>query len=92
MFALAPKSTPSMLSRAAAAALRDIAHHIDLAARFAAGFDRQSFEADPTHGLRRHPLPGDHFRSVPPPAGRPQGAAPFDCMEGYGWSGQHLSP
>ncbi len=36
-----------MLSRATTAVLRDIVHHIDLAVRFAAGFDRQSFEADP---------------------------------------------
>src|SRR5437016_2388531 len=38
--------TPSMLSDAAAAALRGIAHHIDLAASFAAGFDGQSFRDD----------------------------------------------
>jgi uncharacterized protein with HEPN domain len=36
-----------MHSSAATAALRDIVHHIDLAVRFAAGFDYQSFEADP---------------------------------------------
>jgi uncharacterized protein with HEPN domain len=35
-----------MLSSAATAALRDIAHHIDLAIRFTASFDYQSFEAD----------------------------------------------
>jgi hypothetical protein len=33
-----------MLPRAAIAALRDIAHHIDLAVRFAAGLVSQSFE------------------------------------------------
>ncbi|MFO1112342.1 MAG: HepT-like ribonuclease domain-containing protein [Rhodospirillales bacterium] len=36
-----------MLSNAAIAALRDIAHHIDLAAQFAAGFDDDTFRADP---------------------------------------------
>src|SRR5713226_2374940 len=36
-----------MLSSAATAALRDIAHHIDLAASFAAGFDDDGFQADP---------------------------------------------
>jgi uncharacterized protein with HEPN domain len=36
-----------MLSSAATAALRDIAHHIDLAASFAAGFDYDRFRADP---------------------------------------------
>jgi uncharacterized protein with HEPN domain len=36
-----------MPSDAASAALRDIAHHIDLAVHFAAGFDYQAFVADP---------------------------------------------
>jgi uncharacterized protein with HEPN domain len=36
-----------MLSSAATAALLDIAHHIDLAAGFAAGFDYETFRADP---------------------------------------------
>jgi uncharacterized protein with HEPN domain len=36
-----------MLSSAATAALRDIAHYIDLAASFAAGFDYDRFRADP---------------------------------------------
>ena len=35
-----------MPSRPAAAALRDILHHIDLAAKFSAGFDRASFKHD----------------------------------------------
>ncbi len=35
-----------MPSEAASAALRDIAYHIDLAARFAAGFDAGTFRAD----------------------------------------------
>jgi uncharacterized protein with HEPN domain len=35
-----------MPSRPAAAALRDIRHHIDLAAKFSAGFDRASFKHD----------------------------------------------
>jgi uncharacterized protein with HEPN domain len=35
-----------MLSNSAAAALRDIAHHIELATRFAAGFDYETFQAD----------------------------------------------
>jgi uncharacterized protein with HEPN domain len=46
MSALPPRPTPFMLSSAATAALRDIAHHIDLAIRFTASFDYQSFEAD----------------------------------------------
>src|ERR1700732_307736 len=36
-----------MLSSAATAALRDIAHHIGLAAQFSAGFDYEAFVADP---------------------------------------------
>jgi uncharacterized protein with HEPN domain len=36
-----------MLSSAAIAALRDIAHHIDLATHFAAGFEYDTFRADP---------------------------------------------
>ena len=36
-----------MRSDAAIAALRDIAHHIDLALSFAAGFDYEAFVADP---------------------------------------------
>jgi uncharacterized protein with HEPN domain len=36
-----------MLSSAATAALRDIAHHIDLAASFVAGIDYEAFAADP---------------------------------------------
>jgi uncharacterized protein with HEPN domain len=36
-----------MLSDAATRALRDMAHHIDLAASFAAGFDYDTFRADP---------------------------------------------
>jgi uncharacterized protein with HEPN domain len=35
-----------MLSSAAPAVLRDIAHHIDLAIQFAAGFDCETFLAD----------------------------------------------
>lgn len=35
-----------MLSSAATAALRDIAHHIDLAVHFTAGFDYDAFVAD----------------------------------------------
>jgi len=36
-----------MPSDAASGALRDIAHHIDLAVHFAAGFDYEAFVADP---------------------------------------------
>jgi uncharacterized protein with HEPN domain len=36
-----------MLSSAATAALRDIAHHIDLAIHFTVGFDYEAFVADP---------------------------------------------
>jgi uncharacterized protein with HEPN domain len=36
-----------MRSDAALAALRDIAHHIDLATRFTEGFDYEAFVADP---------------------------------------------
>ncbi|MGH9435467.1 MAG: HepT-like ribonuclease domain-containing protein [Terriglobia bacterium] len=35
-----------MPSNAASIPLRDIAHHIDLATRFAAGFDADTFRAD----------------------------------------------
>jgi uncharacterized protein with HEPN domain len=35
-----------MLSNSAVAALRDIAHHIDLAITFAAGFDDKTFQED----------------------------------------------
>jgi hypothetical protein len=79
-----------MLSSAATAALRGIAHHIDLAIRFTASFDYQSFEADSrtVYAVTRCL----EIISVTSAAGRPQGEAPLDCMEGYGWSGQHLSP
>src|SRR5438876_12357697 len=40
-----PRATPSMLSSAATAALRDIAHRIDLAVQFATGFDYEAFVA-----------------------------------------------
>src|SRR6266581_1459141 len=40
------RPTPFMLSSAATAALRDIAHHIDLAIQFTAGFDYEMFLAD----------------------------------------------
>jgi uncharacterized protein with HEPN domain len=36
-----------MRSSAALAALRDMAHHIDLAVEFTAGFDYEAFAADP---------------------------------------------
>jgi uncharacterized protein with HEPN domain len=36
-----------MRSEASIAALRDIAHHIDLAMRFTGGFDYEAFVADP---------------------------------------------
>jgi uncharacterized protein with HEPN domain len=36
-----------MLSNPAAAALRDIVHHIELAVPFATGFDYEEFVADP---------------------------------------------
>ena len=36
-----------MRSDTATAALRDIAHHIDLASRFTAGFDYEAFAVDP---------------------------------------------
>ena len=36
-----------MLSSAATAALRDIAHHIELAGQFTAGFDYDTFRHDP---------------------------------------------
>ncbi|MGH7101325.1 MAG: HepT-like ribonuclease domain-containing protein, partial [Acetobacteraceae bacterium] len=45
-FALPPPSTPFMPSNAASIPLRDIAHHIDLATQFAAGFDADTFRAD----------------------------------------------
>jgi uncharacterized protein with HEPN domain len=46
-FAQTPRPTPFMLSNAASSALRDSAHHIDLAAHFAAGFDYETFRTDP---------------------------------------------
>src|SRR5436190_17148312 len=41
-----PRQTRSMHSRPVDTALRDILHHIDLAANFSAGFDRASFKDD----------------------------------------------
>jgi hypothetical protein len=49
-------------------ALRDILHHIELAANFSAGFDRTSFKQD-TRPCTRHAVPGDHLRSFTPLAG-----------------------
>src|SRR5271155_1201099 len=40
------RPTPSMRSNTATRALRDMAHHIDLAARFVAGLDSLSFRDD----------------------------------------------
>src|SRR6267143_6592845 len=42
-----PQPTPSMHSDTAAAPLRDIAHHIELAGQFTAGFDCDTFRDDP---------------------------------------------
>ncbi len=47
MSGLALRPTLFMLSSDATAALRDIAHHIDLAVQFTAGFDYEAFVADP---------------------------------------------
>jgi uncharacterized protein with HEPN domain len=46
MFAPRRSPTPFMRSETAIAALRDIAHHIDLALSFTAGFDYEAFVAD----------------------------------------------
>lgn len=46
MFGLRPPPMRFMLSNAAKAALRDIAHHIDLAIDFTQGFDQERFLAD----------------------------------------------
>jgi hypothetical protein len=46
-FAPPSRPTPSMLSSAAIAALRDIAHHTDLAIPFTTGFDYEAFVAGP---------------------------------------------
>ena len=45
-----------MRSDNAIAALREIAHHIDLALSFTAGFDYEALVADPRTGLRRDAL------------------------------------
>src|SRR3954449_7829386 len=46
MAARRPSQTRSMPSKSVDTALRDILHHIDLAANFSAGFDRASFKHD----------------------------------------------
>src|SRR6266478_4799935 len=46
-FVRQPQPTPSMHSDTATAALRDIAHHVELAGQFTAGFDYDTFPDDP---------------------------------------------
>ena len=55
-----------MRSDAAITALRDIAHHIDLAVRFTTGFDYEAFVADP-HSRERSP---DRASANHPPRSR----------------------
>jgi uncharacterized protein with HEPN domain len=81
-----------MPSDTASAALRDIAHHSDLAVHFTTGFDYEAFVADPrtvyavTRCVR---IISEASRRLPDDF---EGAASLDCMEGYGRNGQHLSP
>jgi hypothetical protein len=53
-----------MRSDAALSALHDIAHHIELAVGFAAGFDYETFRDDLSHGLCRDSLSRDHLRGL----------------------------
>jgi uncharacterized protein with HEPN domain len=82
-----------MRSNAASAVLRDIAHHIDLAVSFASVLDYESFQADlrTVYAVTRcleiiseasRRLPDDLKARHPSIAWK----------EGYGGSGQHLSP
>jgi hypothetical protein len=79
-----------MLSSAATAALRDIAHHIALAVRFAAGLDYEKFCDDLRTVLRRYALSRDHLRGFAPASRRAQGAIPDHRVEGNGRGEQRL--
>jgi uncharacterized protein with HEPN domain len=72
-----------MLSSAATAGLRDIAHHIDLATHFTAGLDYEEFVAD-----RRTVYAVTRCLEIISEASRP---APVDCVEGHGRGRQYLS-
>jgi len=50
-------------------ALRDILHHMELAANFSAGFDRTSFKQDTKTVYAVTRCRGDHLRSFTPLAG-----------------------
>jgi uncharacterized protein with HEPN domain len=65
-----------MRSDVALTALRDIAYHIDLAVRFAAGLDYEKFCDDLRTVLRRYALFRDHLRGFAPASRRAQGAIP----------------
>jgi hypothetical protein len=81
-----------MPSKPVDAALRDILYHIDLAANFSAGFDRASFKHDIKTVYAVTRLPGDHFRSFTPLAGRCEGAPSSYRLETDGRRGKRLSP
>ncbi|WP_244429616.1 MULTISPECIES: hypothetical protein [Bradyrhizobium] len=71
--------------------LRDILHHIDLAAEFATGLDREAFAAD-LRAVYAVTVFGDHFRGISASARGAEGEAPGDRMEADGGGGQCLSP
>src|SRR5271166_5344642 len=90
-FVQPPRPTPSVPSDVASAALRDIAHHIDLAVQFAAGFDRDTFEADLRTVFavtRCLEIISEASRRLPAEV---KSRHPSICLEGHGRSRQHLS-
>ena len=91
-FAPPPRPTPFVPSDTASAALRDIAHHIDLAVHFTTGFDYEAFVADPraVYAVTRClEIISEASRRLPDDL---KARHPSIAVEGHGRSGHHLSP
>jgi len=81
-----------MRSDTAIAALRDIAHHIDLALGFTAGFDYEAFVADPrtVYAVTRClEIISEASRRLPDDL---KARHPSNRVAGHGRRRQHLSP
>jgi len=81
-----------MPSKPVDTALRDILHHIDLAAKFSAGFDRASFKHDikTVYAVTRClEIISEASRRLPDDL---KGRHPAIGWEANSWRGKHLSP
>src|ERR1700680_409012 len=82
----------SMPSKPVDTALRDILHHIDLAAKFSAGFARASFKHDikTVYAVTRClEIISEASRRLPDDL---KGRHPAIGWEANSWRGKHLSP